>query len=890
MAGFRRDSVCIQAGLARPVVGFRSGLLTLLLAGLAGGAGFLTAANAALAVEVKAGAKADASTEIRPPATPLVAHDPYFSVWCPADRLTDAWSVHWTGKRNALQSMVRVDDQVYRLAGPEPASVPALPQKSVKVLPTRTIYEFANEQVAVQLTFMSAALPQDIEVLSRPVTYVTWEVKSLDGASHAASVYFDAAAEWTVNTPDQPVVWTRPDVKGLDVLRAGSQEQRVLARRGDDLRIEWGYLYVAAPAEESAQVVAADAAATRGAFTAGKSLPHADEPLVARPAKDAPVLAFALDFGKVGEKAVSRHLLVAYDDIYSIRYFGQKLRPYWRRAGAEAADLLLAAEGDYTLLADRCASFDKQLVEDLTQVGGPEYAAICSLAYRHSLAANKIVADAAGQPLMFSKENFSNGCIATVDVLYPAAPELLLFSPALMKASLVPLLDYAMSPRWKWPFAPHDLGTYPLAEGQAYGGGERTEENQMPVEESGNMLILMAAVARAEGNADFAEKYWPVLSKWAEYLVGKGFDPEKQLCTDDFAGHLAHNVNLSVKAIEALAAYSMLCEMRGRADEADNYRHTAREYAAKWVKLADDGDHYRLAFDKPGTWSQKYNMVWERVLGLGAFPPEVAAKELAFYRKTQQTYGLPLDNRQPYTKIEWTTWTATLGSPEDFRALVAPLYKYVNETPSRVPMSDWHFTNSGKKSGFQARSVVGGLFIKMLADPQMWQKYVKRAATVSGAWAPLPKPPEYRPLMPTAVQKPQTWRYTLQKPADDWYGLRLDDSAWAKAPGGFGTSGTPGGAVGTVWSTPDIWLRTEFKLRKGQLREPKLMIHHDEDAEVYINGVPAARLAGYTSHYEAVDIEPAAIETLRPGKNVIAIHCHQTSGGQYIDAGIVDPK
>jgi hypothetical protein len=656
----------------------------------------------------------------RPPAVPLVAVDPYFSIWSKADRLTDDVTTHWIGKPQPMNSLVRIDGKAWRLMGREPEKVPALEQTSVSVLPTRTLVEFAGAGVKVRLTFMTPMLPDDLDVMSRPVTYITWEVNSVDGKEHRVALYFDAAGSLAVNDRAQEVTMGRYRENGADVLRAGSKDQRVLQRWGDDVRIDWGFLYVAAPANENAIAALSSATYAQAAFVSTGAVPANDDLEVPRPGfQSTPALTWSFDLGSVGTAPVSRYLLLAYDDLYSVEYLYRRLRPWWRRNGAGAADLIQASLTEYSSLKERCETFDAKLIADTRRVGGDKYAVLVSLAYRQSLAAQKLVADIDGTPYLFPKENFSNGCIGTVDVIYPQSPQLMLFSATLLKASLTPILEYARSGRWRFPFAPHDLGTYPLANGQVYGGGERTEEDQMPVEETANLLLLVSAVAKVEGNAAYAEKYWPLLDRWAAYLRDKGLDPENQLCTDDFAGHLAHNANLSIKAIEALAAYSQLCQRTHRDANAAAYRTQAEQFASRWMEMARDGRHSKLAFDRPETWSQKYNLVWDRLLDTRLFPASLAHDEVAYYQTRQNKYGLPLDNRRTYTKLDWTLWSATLAdSQADFESLVAPLYKWASETSDRVPLTDWFDTVSGKQEGFQARSVVGGLFIKLLTDKE----------------------------------------------------------------------------------------------------------------------------------------------------------------------------
>ena len=836
-----------------------------------------------------------AGTSFRPPAVPLVANDPYLSVWSFNDRLTDADTHHWTGKPMTLASLVRIDGKPYRLMGAQPKDVPAFEQTNLEVLPTRTIYTFAGAGVRVTLTFMTPMLPDDLDVLTRPVTYVTWSAVSTDGNAHQVSAMLAAGADLAVNTPDQEVVARREKFGELDALVIGSEAQPVLRSKGDDHRIDWGYLYLTAPnaAPNAASSAIATDATLASEFASNGKLSTKDDARFPRSVREGhPAAAVAVDLGSVSAVVTSRYAIVAYDDLFSIQYMKKNLRPYWCRNGMEAGELIQKSAKEYASLAERCAKFDEELLSDARNAGGDAYATICALAYRQSLAAQKVVADANDMPLSFSKENFSNGCIATADVFYPQLPHFLLMSPALAKAALVPMLNYAMSDRWKFDFAPHDLGTYPQANGQAYGGGERTEENQMPVEESGNLMILLAAVAKIDGNADFAGKYWPAVQKWAKFLEAKGFDPENQLCTDDFAGHLAHNTNLSVKAIVGLGCYAMLADMRGDVSEAARVRKIAQEFAARWVKEADDGDHFRLTFDKPSTWSQKYNLVWDKLLDLNLFPREVAQREIKFYLTKQNKYGLPLDSRKSYTKLDWIVWTATLADTrEDFDAFMSPIVTFLNESPSRVPMTDWYHTDSGKQSGFQARPVVGGVFIKMLDDDAMWKKWAGRAQKVSGDWAPMPKAPTIEVVESGSKNDGVIWRYTTSRPNDGWMKLGFNDGAWKQAPGGFGTRGTPGAIVRTIWDTPDIYLRREITVPSdADIATLQLWVHHDEDAAIYLNGVLAAKTSGFGTDYDVIDIQPAARATLKPGKNVLAVHCHQTVGGQYIDVGLARVK
>ena len=412
----------------------------------------------------------------------------------------------------------------------------------------------------------------------------------------------------------------------------------------------------------------------------------------------------------------------------------------------------------------------------------------------------------------------------------------------------------------------------------------------MVVEESGNMLIMADAIMQADGDTQFITPWWPQLTQWAKFLEQYGLDPEEQLCTDDFMGHLAHNSNLSIKAIVALAAYGDMCQRRGDTDTAKRYQDLARTDAEHWIKTADDEGHSRLAFNKPKTWSQKYNLVWDKLLGLNVFPPEVARKEIAYYKKVMEPYGLPLDSRTKLTKTDWSFWTATMTeTPEDFESFISPIHDYLYHTSTRDPLADSFTTNDIHSGGFHARPVVGGLFIKMLTDDGIWKKWAHADKTPYGPWASFPRQPTITYVSPTTATGPDTWRMTETKPEKNWNQPDFDDSSWKEAPGGFGTYGP---AKHTNWGpnqNSDIWIRKTFTMPEGNYSDLNFCVVYDNAAEIYVNGILAFAADGHQDTPETEEIAPAAKALLQPGAKItLAAHCHQEDGGQALDIRIID--
>jgi hypothetical protein len=373
---------------------------------------------------------------------------------------------------------------------------------------------------------------------------------------------------------------------------------------------------------------------------------------------------------------------------------------------------------NYKTKIKKSIAFDNELLQDVfAKTSNLEYVTLCALAYRQTMAAAKLVwNDRLKMPWYFMKEISSDGDLSTVDVIYPASPLFIYRNPSLLELLLLPIMAYAsnetMTPSLNYTllWAPHHLGYYPI------GNIQVAHQENMPMEETGNMLIMLAAIDQRAGLPYAMPHYGPLLAQWANYLTTALPDPGDQLCTDDFEGPSPHNANLAAKGIVAVSAYAEICSRYDNSSCANYYRSLASTFINDWLSMANDGNHYRLQYNLPNTFSLKYNVAIQQVLDLQvAFPlTTVLQQELDYYLSSQlNVYGVPLDDRAAFTKLDWLSWVSTMGTPQQFATLIHCIVRFANETIDRVPLTDWYQTNTPNMKGFRARSVVGGVYLRM---------------------------------------------------------------------------------------------------------------------------------------------------------------------------------
>ncbi len=655
------------------------------------------------------------------PAYPLFVKDPYFSFWAKTEQTGKESVIFWTGEEKGVYGVARVNGRPYTFLGKIEGVQPAeLTHISLTAFATECTFQAGDAQLSVR--FVSALPPDDLTMLSCPACYLTYEISGADNAE-----VFLAMRQDVCYSPESAgeVRGGTVACNGFTAAFFGLKTQAPFTHNEDVCCADWGYFYLSG---QHAAYTTAEAFARY--VLSGET---GENEVVNAPEKY--ILASA--------RGNSGMLCVAHDDVASVRYFGKVLRGYFMQENT-ALDALRYTYEQRDAIENAEKKYNERL-QKAAKMYGEAYRNVLAASLRQSVGAHKLVRSDKGEVLFLSKECNSNGCMATVDVTYPSAPLYLLYNPELLRGMLRPVFAFAKMPAWPYDFAPHDVGTYPLACGQVYGlhmhrnklCGDATEsgrrqtrpdiyglpadaqlyalDGQMPVEESANMLILTAALYKADDDLSLFKQNKKQLRDWVGYLVRLGLYPENQLCTDDFAGHLQNNVNLAIKATVGIASYAMLCGAAGMTAAQKKYREIAESYAQKIAALSEGRDCLPLTWEGGDTFGLKYNLAFDKLLGLGLFPSALCEKEADAYLRRANEYGVPLDNRATYTKSDWLLWAAVLTDDTKKRcAFIELLDRYLQNTPTRVPFGDWYDTVSADSISFRNRTVQGGCFILLM--------------------------------------------------------------------------------------------------------------------------------------------------------------------------------
>lgn len=667
------------------------------------------------------------------PAYPLFVKDPYFSIWSNTDDLTKADTVFWTDKTKKTYGIIEANGKTYCFLG-NAKNVDKLRQTGVFVTTFRTVYTFECKDFELEVSFFSPLPISDYEILSCPVCYLEYKIipkKELKNVSVSLSLH----EEWCYN--DMGNTEMRGDVmafEGMDVAYFGLNRQHVFNKTADRYGADWGYYYLGAK---------------ECYYHPINDFNNVSEHENAR-GKDGDKYITGRNVYKTVKETVTGKILVAFDDIVSINYYGEMLRGYYFKDGKTIIDALQFSVNEYEKICGVCEKIEKELDEQ-AGVYGEKYKAILKASYRQVMAGHKLVQDSQGRLHFLSKECGSCGCIATVDVTYPTMPMLALYNPELLRASVEAIFDFAKMDVWEYGFAPHDAGMYPFCNGQYYGVWNKTEgrygtmldvynglkggkdvlppyylypkgsdiynyDRQMPVEECGNMILICTFYAVCGGDKEWVKTHLPTLTKWCEYLINKGLIPENQLCTDDFLSRMDKNVNLAIKSTVAIGAFGKLLAFLG--EDGNKYDLIAKARAREIETYFKD-THMPFTFDSDkDTFSMKYNLAPDKILNLNLFQKETLEREVDTCLKNSYEYGIPLDNRSKMSKTDWTMWMATVTEEEDKRDKIINLvYNVLIKSPDRVPFSDWIVdAEAGNYKEFVNRTVQGSMFILLLKD------------------------------------------------------------------------------------------------------------------------------------------------------------------------------
>ncbi|KAI0402538.1 glutaminase GtaA [Xylaria palmicola] len=665
----------------------------------------------------------------RPPAIPLAVKAPYLNTWLNAGSdggnggyLAGQWPVFWQQQITAWTGLIRVDGAVYQWMGAVP-NTQNVDQTEFSYTSTRSNFVMnVGGKVEMNITFLSPVTPTDLRRQSLTFSYLDVGVHSLDGANHDVQLYADVSGEWASGDLNAILQWDYGTSDGVAYHKFYRQSQTPITESRE--LPNWGNFYWSTGNTRGLTYQSGSDVDVRGTFKSSGVLPNTKDTNFRAVNNNWPVFGFAKSLGSVSRTPVNTLFTIGLTQDNAIQLLGQGsgLTTYpslWKSYFSSELAAVRFFYKDYGTAAGLATNLDNKVASDSIRAAGQDYLTITSLSVRQTFGALQFTGTDS-DPVVFLKEISSNSDIQTVDVIFPAIPLILYTNPKLLNYLLKPLFLNQENGHYPNTNAIHDLGTFPLARGYPDG----TDEPQ-PLEECGNMIIMVLAYAQRTKDTAYLNQHYKILTQWAGYLIDESLIPAEQISTDDFAGSLANQTNLAIKGIIGLRAMADIADMTGHADDKTRYLDTATSYLRQWQDLginrAANPPHATLSYGDGASHGLLYNLYANSLLGFGDsfVPRSVYDMQSAFYPTVALEHCVPLDTRHTYSKTDWQLWAAAIASPETRDGFIRRIARWINVTPTNRPFTDLYDCASGNYPPglqFAARPVVGGHFA-LLALP-----------------------------------------------------------------------------------------------------------------------------------------------------------------------------
>ncbi|KAJ7853748.1 DUF1793-domain-containing protein [Mycena leptocephala] len=626
------------------------------------------------------------ATPFNPSSIPLAVRTPYLSAWLPQGAgaaLNDVWATFWTGMIVGWAGFVKVDGVPYVFLG-APTEIPVAfskaVQKSSRFTSTQSIFVLSAGLVDITVTFLSPVEANDLVKQSIPFAYMAVSAASTDGRSHSVQVFSDITGEWVSGDNSLAVNWTT--TTGVILTHQVQLQNPAMFTELND-HTQYG-------STVGATYQTGSFATVRAQFITNGKLANTLDSAFRAISNNWPVFGFAHDLGTITSATTPVVFSVGLVRDPAVQYIiaggALQSRNLYFLSSFPTVDCMIASFlSDFGAALLRAQALDAQIQADAGKISA-DYAGVVALSIRQAFAATE---------LTISKT--STGGFNTSDIILfmkgeswqenHTWPVFLYMNPALGKYLLEGLFRYQASGQYPNKWSIHDLGAnYPNALGHNDGG-----DLTMPLEETGNMIIMALSYAQKSGDISQLTSYSALLDQWAQFLVADSLLPFNQISTDVFAGSLANQTNLAIKGIVGLGAMAKIELLLGTSAQSANYSSIAASYVTQW-------QHSPLFGDK--------------LLQLNLFPASVYAEQTAWYQTHANAFGVPLDTRHTYTMTDWEIFTAAWVTDTGVRdILISAVKNWVSNGRNNAPFGDLYDTVSGTLVSigpFRARPVVGG--------------------------------------------------------------------------------------------------------------------------------------------------------------------------------------